>query len=129
NARNLGPTNAAQMMSRDLIQVSPSTLLPDLADNFRSHRFKTLPIRNPDGSFGGLVSQSALVGRADPDLTARQLIDADTRAAAPQTPLAELIALLADGGQQSIPILDGTSLVGLITRSDLIALLSGHIPA
>ena len=129
NARNLGPTNAAQMMSRDLIQVAPDTPLPDLAESFRSHRFKTLPVRNPDGSFGGLVSQSALVGRADPHLTAQMLIDTGLRSASPQTPLATLITLLADGGQQAIPILEGTTLVGLITRSDLIALLSGHIPA
>ena len=128
-SRNLGPATAAQMMSRDLIQVSPNTPLPELAESFHSHRFKTLPVRNADGSFGGLVSQSALVGRADPDLTARNLIDTDTRTATPQTPLSELIALLADGGQQAIPVLAGAKLVGLITRSDMIALLSGHIPA
>jgi CBS domain-containing membrane protein len=129
NARNLGPTNAAQMMSRDLIQIAPNTKLPDLAESFRSHRFKSLPIRNPDGSFGGLVSQSALVGRADPNLSARQLLDTSTRTATQHTPLAELIALLADGGQQAIPILEGTTLIGLITRSDMIALLSGHMPS
>lgn len=128
NARNLGPTTAAKMMSRDLIQVAPDTALPALAESFRSHRFKTLPVRNPDGSFGGLVAQSALVGRADPTLIARQLIDTDLRSATPATPLATLIILLADGGQQAIPILEGPVLVGLITRSDMIALLSGHIP-
>ncbi|MDZ4309021.1 MAG: HPP family protein [Cypionkella sp.] len=128
NARNLGPATAAHMMSRDLIQVTPDTPLPDLAESFRSHRFKTLPVRNTDGSFGGLVSQSALVGRADPSLTAQMLIDTALRSATPDTPLSELIALLADGGQQAIPILEGPALVGLITRSDMIALLSGHMP-
>ncbi len=128
NASQLGPTTADQMMSRDLIQVTPDTPLPELAESFRSHRFKTLPVRNPDGSFGGLVSQSALVGRADPALTAHQLIDADLRSASPQTPLADLITLLADGSQQAVPVLEANRLVGLITRSDMIALLSGHMP-
>ena len=127
NARNLGPATAAQMMSRDLIQVAPDTPLPDLAESFRIHRFKTLPIRNPDGSFGGLVSQSALVGRADPGLTAQMLIDTAKRTATPDTPLSELITLLADGGQQAVAVLEGARLVGLITRSDMIALLSGHM--
>ncbi|WP_054008355.1 HPP family protein [Cypionkella psychrotolerans] len=128
NASHLGPTTADQMMSRDLIQVAPDTPLPVLAESFRGHRFKTLPVRNPDGSFGGLVSQSALVGRAEPNLTAHQLIESDLRSASPQTPLAELIALLADGGQQAVPVLEANRLVGLITRSDMIALLSGHMP-
>ncbi|MES2432315.1 MAG: HPP family protein [Pseudomonadota bacterium] len=129
NASHFGPTTAADMMSRDLIQVAPDTTLPDLAASFRNHRFKTLPVRNPDGSFGGLVSQSALVGRADAALTAHQLIDSDLRSATPQTPLAALIPLLTDGNQQAIPVLEADRLVGLITRSDMIALLSGHIPS
>ncbi|OYU41247.1 MAG: hypothetical protein CFE33_04135 [Pseudorhodobacter sp. PARRP1] len=128
NASHLGPTTAAQMMSRDLVQVAPDTPLPDLAASFRAHRFKTLPVRNPDGSFGGLVSQSALVGVADPTLTAALLTDPDPQTATAQTPLAALIAMLADGNQQAIPVLDGPRLVGLITRSDMIALLSGHMP-
>lgn len=129
NARNLGPATAAQMMSRDIVAVSPDTHLPELAESFRSHRFKTLPIRNADGSFGGLVSQSALVGRADPGLTAAMLADLDTRPVSPETRLADLITLLADGGQQAVPVLENNQLVGLITRSDMIALLSGHMPA
>ncbi len=128
NASHLGPATADQMMSRDLIQVTPDTPLPALAESFRGHRFKTLPVRNPDGSFGGLVSQSALVGRADSNLTAAMLIDSDLRSASPQTPLAELITLLADGSQQAVPVLESNRLVGLITRSDMIALLSGHMP-
>lgn len=129
NASHLGPATAAQMMSRDLIQIAPDTPLPALAASFRDHRFKTLPVRNADGSFGGLVSQSALVGLADPTLTAAMLIDSDLRSATPQTPLAALIPLLAHGTQQAIPVLEGPQLVGLITRSDMIALLSGHMPA
>lgn len=128
NASHLGPTIADQMMSRDLIQVTPDTPLPALAASFRTHRFKTLPVRNADGSFGGLVSQSALVGLADPTLTAAMLIDSDLRSATPETPLAALIPLLTDGNQQAIPVLEGPQLVGLITRSDMIALLSGHMP-
>jgi CBS-domain-containing membrane protein len=32
--------------------------------------------------------------------------------------------LIADGGQQALPVLDGRRLVGLVTRSDMIGALA-----
>lgn len=124
NATALGPLTAAQMMSRDLVAVVPETPLPDMAQRFRDHRFKTLPVIGHDGHYIGIVSQSALVGRADTDLTAQQLLDTHVKTLAPTAPLAEVIALLADGAQQAVPVVEHHRMLGLITRSDLIALLS-----
>lgn len=124
NATALGPITALQLMSRDLVAVVPDTALPDLVQRFRSHRFKTLPVIGHDGHYVGIVSQSALVGRADPDLRAGDLLDPHVKALAPATPLAEVIALMADGRQQVVPVVENHRLQGLITRSDLIALLS-----
>ena len=45
----------------------------------------------------------------------------------PTATAAELMDLLADGRQQAVPILDGDRLAGLVTRSDLIALLSARL--
>lgn len=124
NATALGPITALHLMSRDLVAVVPDTALPDLVQRFRSHRFKTLPVIGHDGHYVGIVSQSALVGRADPDLTASDLLDPHVKTLAPATPLAEVIALMADGRQQVVPVVENHRLQGLITRSDLIALLS-----
>jgi CBS domain-containing membrane protein len=40
------------------------------------------------------------------------------------TPLGVLIDLLAEGGQQAVPVLDQGRLVGLVSRADLIAALA-----
>lgn len=122
-ARPLAGLTAAHLMSRDLITVGPDTPLPALADSFRSHRFKTLPVVQ-NGLFLGLVPESALIGRADPDLIAQDLTAPETVTAPPSEPAAHLVKRLADGLQQAIPIVDNGHLVGLVTRSDLIALLA-----
>lgn len=124
--RPLAGLTARHLMSRDLVTVEPGTPLPDLAAAFHRHRFKTLPMVQ-DGIYRGLVSEEALVGISDPGLTAADLSHPATPAP-PDTPAAELVQRLADGGEQALPIVDAGQLVGLVTRSDLIALLARSQP-
>ena len=124
-AHHLGHLTAAGIMSRDLVTASPGDRLPDLAETFRAHRFKTLPVSD-HGRYAGLVDQSALLGLTDPSTTAADLAR-PVATLPPSATAAELMDLLADGHQQAVPILDGPHLAGLVTRSDLIALLSARL--
>jgi CBS domain-containing membrane protein len=124
-AHHLGHLTAADIMSRDLVTAAPTDDLQSLAQSFRTHRFKTLPLTDA-GHYAGLIDQSALLGLTDPTTTAADL--ATPAATLPPTATAaELMDLLADGHQQAVPILDGPRLAGLVTRSDLIALLSARL--
>lgn len=127
-ARKLGPITARAVMTPDPLTVPPTMTLPALAALFRQHRFNTLPLRREDGSFGGLVPQRALIGIADPALTAADLVAPVAATVTPDTALADLLRLTVEARQQVLPVLQGQKLVGLITRSDMIALLSGHRP-
>lgn len=120
--RPLAGLTARHLMSRDLVTVSPDTPLPDLAARFHHHRFKTLPMVDAE-RYVGLVSEEALVGLADATLTAADLAH-PAPDAAPDTPAADLVQRLADGREQAVPIVEAGALVGLVTRSDLIALLA-----
>lgn len=124
-AHHLGALTAADIMSRDLLTVPPETDLATLARLFRDHRFKTLPIAQ-DGHYLGLVDQSALLGLTDPTATAAALASG-VATLPPTASAAQLMNLLADGQQQAVPITDGPNLAGLVTRSDLIALLSARL--
>ncbi len=126
-ARPLAGLTARHLMSRDLVTVAPDTALPVLAEEFRQHRFKTLPVVDR-GRYVGLVNESALTGRADPALHAHELTDPKTETAQPDTPAAALVTLLSDGHQQAVPVLEAGHLTGLVTRSDLIALLARALP-
>lgn len=120
--RPLAGLTARSLMSQDLITVSPSTALPDLARSFVEHRFKTLPVVDGD-TYLGLVEEHALTGRNDAEITAADLL-VHVPTATPETPAAQLVELLHDGGQQAVPVLVYHRLVGLVTRSDMIALLA-----
>lgn len=125
-AHHLHGLAARDVMSRDLVTVPPDTRLGALADRFRSHRFKTLPVVDAGGQYRGLLDQQDLLGLTDPALTAGALMQ-DVRTAAPETGLAALMGMLQDGAQQAVPVLDQGRLAGLVTRSDLIALLAARL--
>ncbi|MFZ1468534.1 MAG: HPP family protein [Paracoccaceae bacterium] len=124
-ARHLGGFTAGDVMSRDIISVPPDMPEPQVATIFRKRGFKTLPVRRADGTLAGLIEDRDLIG-ADTRLTAEDLITPATTLP-PDATLVDLLALISDGRQQSVPIVDRDQLVGIITRSDLIALLARKV--
>jgi len=124
-ARHLGALNARDVMSCDLITVPPEMAKAELAALFRHHGFKTLPVCGAGGQLVGLVEDRDLIG-ADPALTAADLAR-HVPSLPPEADMDALLALIADGRQQSVPIVEEDHLIGLITRSDLIALLARKV--
>jgi CBS domain-containing membrane protein len=134
-----------QLMTRAVITLHPRMPLTQVAAVFREHRVRTLPVVGFDGVYQGLVSETDLLEtlhrplekpapgtfsrflRAGRDVAAPVAADVMSRLAGTAdeaTSLGGLIDLLADGNQQAIPVLDGRRLIGLVTRSDLIAALA-----
>jgi CBS domain-containing membrane protein len=126
-ARQVGGLSAGDVMSRHLVTLFPDTPFDHLADLFTRHRFHTLPVIRTDGSYLGLVQQLALLRPEARELTAVELIEPGIERVTPATGFAPLIDLLADGRQQAVPVVDAGRLVGLITRSDMIALLARRL--
>lgn len=124
-ARHLGGLTAAEVMSRDVIAMSPDASEHEIALTFRRHGFNTLPVRDAAGRFAGLIQDRDLI-EADPALTAADFARPAT-ALPPSAGLADLLPLLSDGHQQSVPIVEGGLLTGIVTRSDLITLLAAKI--
>ena len=120
--RPLAGLTAAHLMSRDLVTVLPETPLAELVDIFHHRHFKTLPVA-VEGRYVGLVAEEDLLGCTDPDLTAADLAHV-IEPALQIAPAGELVHRLSDGGQQAVPIVEAGRLLGLVTRSDLIALLA-----
>lgn len=142
--RRLSGLRCGDFMSRDLVTVTPETRLGHVADLFRRHGFKTLPVVDGAGELLGLIGQNDLIQKARREALAERgsfaaamarLAAGDRRRAgevmAPAgarvtaaTPVGDLIGILADGGVQAAPVLEGRRLVGLVTRSDLLEVLA-----
>lgn len=134
-------------MSGDLVTVVPDTRLGIVADLFRRHGCKTVPVAEEDGTLRGIITQNDLIQRArvaavsggagfaaslaslttqgkGRRLRARDIMTTDLRTVRPDEGIGVLIQLLADGSVQAAPVVKGERLVGIVTRSDLLAVLA-----
>ncbi|MBL3705868.1 CBS domain-containing protein [Sulfitobacter sp. BDSS02] len=139
-----GPLLATDVMSRNLVTIGPDTPLSEVADLFRLHCFTSLPVTGPEERYLGVIFQMHLITRAREDalrlhngyLAAFQrLLDRDraqpVRAsdimsvagprAVPTTPIGVLLPMMADGAVDAVPVLERGRIVGIVTRTDLIA--------
>ncbi|HKS15634.1 MAG TPA: HPP family protein [Pseudomonas sp.] len=133
--RSLGGITAASVMSRDVQFASPRTTLEQAWKMLDGHHLKTLPVLDA-GRLVGIVSLSDLVApamaragfswRRKPvrmaQVMSRRVVSVSSR-----HPLERLLPLLSEQGLHCLPVLDGDSLVGVITQTDLIAGLKRHL--
>lgn len=146
-AHHTGPLTAANIMSRDLVTVEADTDLARVADLFRKYRFTSLPVTGPDCRFLGVIFQMHLIVRAREDAlrlrrgfsaafrrllepnwgtpaTASDIMAVAGPRATASTPISMLLALMADGEVDAVPVLERGQIVGIVTRTDLIAALA-----
>lgn len=142
-----GPLSAQDIMSRDLITVGPEARLGKVAELFRKHRFTSLPVVGADARFLGVIFQIHLIGQARDDalrlrrgyfsalgrlldrggtktVRAGDIMDTTGPRAETNTPVGALLPMMADGDVDAVPVLDGGRIVGIVTRTDLIAAMA-----
>jgi CBS domain-containing membrane protein len=146
-ARRTGEVTCADIMTRDVLAVAPEASMREALTLLRSHHIKVLPVTTEEARVVGIVTQTDLLDKADwdargPRVSLRQRLRHVVRlAGAPQgsvqeimtvnvqcarldTPIADLVPLMAEGGLHAVPVIDGNDqIAGLVTQSDLIAAL------
>lgn len=148
-ARRMEGFTAADIMSRDLVTVGPAAPLSQVAELFRSRGFTSLPVVEGERLLG-LVFQIDLIRRAREDAfrqhhsliralarliddrrakppKAGEIMTTGTSRVTPQTPVGALLPLLSDGGSEAVPVVDGTRIVGIVTRTDLVSALAQRL--
>lgn len=146
-AHSSGPLTAQDIMSRNLVTVTSNTPLGEIADLFRQHHFTSLPVVGVDQTFLGVIFQMHLISQARDDAlrldrgfraAIRRLLDRDREkpmtaadimsVAGPRatgdTPIGALLPMMAEGDTDAVPVLEYGKIVGIVTRTDLVAALS-----
>jgi CBS domain-containing membrane protein len=139
----------ADVMSRDVIAVSPDDLLGKAHQSMRSHRLKALPVTNEKAEVVGIVTQTDFLdkplwtggrptigprqrlrlmmqGATAPNQIVRDIMTAPVRTIEPSAPLNAAVVMFAEEGLHYLPIVGSNGkLVGILSQSDvLVAMLS-----
>lgn len=120
-AHHLGHMAAGGMMTAAPFTLPPTATLNEVAAAFKEHPFRSIPVTEQD-RYLGLVRQSALIGA--PETALAQDLMAEVVTVTPAAELPEVLPHLTTGRIRVLPVVDQGRLVGIITRSDLIAVLA-----
>jgi len=142
---------AADLMTKDVVTVLPETTLADAARMMLARRVSGLPVLDAAGHLVGVVTEGDLLRRAElgtegeppswlktflmPSKLAEDYVHTHGRHVsevmtetpihvAPDTAIAEVAALMETKRIKRLPVLENGALVGVISRSNLLAALS-----
>lgn len=138
---------AAEIMSRNLVTVGPETPVDEVAVIFRDRGFSSLPVTGPDQDYLGVIFPLHLICREgamaqgnsgpmlrrlsgllsrdkDRPLRAAEVMDSKVPHLGPDATVAQLLTLLAEGRNDAVPVLEAGRIIGIVTRTDLIAALA-----
>src|SRR5580704_2560268 len=143
---------ASDVMSRSVVTATPETAIEELARLLVEKKISGLPVIDAAGALVGIVTEGDLLrrietgtqkqhsgwygfvfgpGRLAADYTrshARkvgEIMTANVFAAAPDTPLGDIVEAMETRHIKRVPIVEGGRLVGIVSRADLVAALAG----
>lgn len=152
---------ASDVMNRNVVTIKGGASLEDAARIMVQNRVSGLPVVDDQGAVIGMITEGDLMRRAETAtaphsswLTAflsagrvaedyvrsharkvDELIGGEVISVTPDSPLAEVVAVMESRRVRRVPVIEGGHLVGIVARADLVRALmklmpgSGEVPA
>ena len=118
---------ARDIMSKDVVSLSPGMSIADAADALLHYRIHGAPVVDGTGQLIGMVSFTDLSARYGG--TIRDVMTADAVSVSEDTPVDEVAALMLDQMVRRVPVVSGGRVTGIVSASDIIQVfLNLHEP-
>jgi CBS domain-containing protein len=138
---------AHQIMTRNVITVTPETMIVDAANAMLVHHISGLPVLGPDGGLVGIVSEGDFLRRAEIGTQRKrgrwlklllgageaasdyvkvqgrrvgEMMTTEPVTATEEMPLDEVVRLMEDKHVKRLPVMRGNRLVGIVSRANLL---------
>jgi CBS domain-containing membrane protein len=130
--RRFGSLRCEDVMSRDIVSVTPSTPAQAAWQRLIDHAVKALPVVDQQRRVLGIVTlhdfflgHDLVPGAAgNAAWLVADIMTKDVLTAGPRQELVDLMSAFSDGGRHHLPVVDGERrLVGMVTQSDMVAAL------
>ena len=113
---------AKDVMTRDIITVSPATTVKNLALLLIKNQISGAPVAGKDGKIVGVVSEADIVakrGKVVKSIMSKKVIHV-----AEDTTVETIAQLMTTHVVKRLPVMNGDKLVGIVSRADVVSAIA-----
>jgi CBS domain-containing protein len=113
---------AKDVMTRDIITVSPSASVRALASLLIKNQISGAPVATKTGRIVGVVSEADVVAKRGKDV--RSIMNKKVIRVSEDTTVEEIAQLMNAHMVKRLPVMDGRKLVGIVSRADIVGAIA-----
>jgi len=114
--------NAKEIMTRDIITVSPSMKIKDLAMTLIKNQISGAPVAGKDGKILGVVSEADIISKKGKDV--RAIMSKKVISVSQDATVEEIAQLMTTHSIKRLPVMSGGSIVGIVSRADIVSAIA-----
>ena len=109
---------AKDIMTRDVITVSPTATIKNLAMTLIKNQISGAPVASRNGKIIGVVSEADIVAKKGKDV--KTIMSKNIISVTEETPVEEIAKLMTTHRIKRLPVMRGSEVVGIVSRADIV---------
>jgi len=113
---------AKDIMTRDIITVSPTMTLRSLAMTLIKNQISGAPVAGKNGKIVGVVSEADIVAKKGKDV--KSIMSKKIISVGEDTAVEEIARLMTTQKIKRVPVMRGDNVVGIVSRADIVSAIA-----
>ena len=113
---------AKDIMTRDIITVSPTMTIRSLAMTLIKNQISGAPVAGRNGKIIGVVSEADIVAKKGKDV--KSIMSKKIISVGEDTAVEEIARLMTTQKIKRVPVMRGDNVVGIVSRADIVSAIA-----
>jgi CBS domain-containing protein len=113
---------AKDIMTRDIITVSPTMTIKSLAMTLIKNQISGAPVAGKNGKIVGVVSEADIVAKKGKDV--KSIMSKKIISVGEETAVEEIARLMTTQKIKRVPVMRGDNVVGIVSRADIVSAIA-----
>ena len=114
--------NAKDIMTRDIISVSPTMSVKNLALSLIKNQIRGAPVADKNGKIVGVVSEADLIAKNGKDV--KSIMSKNIISVSEETSVEEIARLMTAHAIKRMPVMKEGAMVGIVSRADIVSAIA-----
>ena len=113
---------AKDIMTRDVITVSPTATIKNLAMTLIKNQISGAPVAGRNGKIIGVVSEADIVAKKGKDV--KTIMSKNIISVSEETAVEDIARLMTTHRIKRLPVMRGSDVVGIVSRADIVSAIA-----